>query len=376
MYNVTKYVFGFGLILVGIVFIIKLSFLGGLLVLTVGCALLPPISVLLQKKVSFWQNRPVRLFAIPILLFVGFAFAGSKLGTGSLPVNLAEAAEIKEKSFPYEDYLKESNIEQLSEERLQKRVQMIEELKENSIYEILIDSAVVRAEFLPVLNLIGSGITGITETEFGFNEDLILQIEESNYGEEKMEFVIKTVFLTLPGNGGMPKDLIQAFERYRIKYGLFGSMGRRYGGNGQEQERIEIAYDLTPIFGVLDSRDRKVLDAIYEVKNKNISPWQENSNYTFGYLSVPEDYVKHVKSIYPNSKVLPNDYDDDFWSKYDTELNNRILALIVSGNCLGLQSEFETADANSNSQKARTGTNNTELMVFMDENLRKLGCYK
>lgn len=376
MYNVAKYVFGFGLILVGIVFIIKLSFLGGLLVFAVGSALLPPISVLLQKKVSLWQKRPLRLITIPILLAIGFALAGSKMDTGSPSVTFAETSEIKEKAFQYEDYLKESNIGQLSEERLQKREQMIEELKSNIIYRKLVDSALIKPEFLPVLNLIGNGITGITENEFGFNEELILELEGSKNGEEKVDFAVKTAFLTLPANGGMPKDLIQTFQRYRTQYGLFGVEGRRYTSNGQEHERIETEYDLTPIFGVLNKKDKQVLDAIYEVKTKNISPWQENAEYIFGYLSVPEEYVKNLKSFYPNSKVLPDDYDDDFWSNYDPEVNNRILALIISNNCQELQTEIETADTNFESQMARTGTGTTELMRFIDKNLQEMGCYQ
>ncbi len=376
MYKVGKYVLGFGLVLVGIAFIIKLSILGGLLVLLVGFVLLPPISNLLQKKVSFWQNRPVRLVSLPVLLFVGFAFAGSQVETGSLPMNSAEASKKKANPFPYEDYLQEFEIGQLSEDRLQKRGQMIEELKENSIYKTLVDSADVKAEFLPVLNLIGNGITGITDTEFGFNEDLILKLEESSNGKEKVDFAVKTVFLTLPANGGMPKDLIQTFERYRVKYGLFGTNGRMYNGNGQEQERIESAYDLTPIFGVLSRKDNKVLDAIYEAKEKGISNWQENADYTFGYLSVPEEYVKHLKAFDPDSENLPNDYNAKFWKNYDPEVKNRILAFVISGNCEGLQTEIETADANFDGQLARSGTGNTKLMMFIDENLREMGCYK
>ena len=43
--------------------------------------------------------------------------------------------------------------------------------------------------------------------------------------------------------------------------------------------------------------------------------------------------------------------------------------------CTGLQSEFDAADANNAATKARTGHNNAELMGYIDDLMRKVGCY-
>ena len=49
--------------------------------------------------------------------------------------------------------------------------------------------------------------------------------------------------------------------------------------------------------------------------------------------------------------------------------------MIGSKDCSGLQNEFNIAEDNSKSQLRRTGTGNAELMSFIDDNMRSIGCY-
>ena len=49
--------------------------------------------------------------------------------------------------------------------------------------------------------------------------------------------------------------------------------------------------------------------------------------------------------------------------------------MIGSKVCSGLQNEFNIAEDNSKSQLRRTGTGNAELMSFIDDNMRSIGCY-
>jgi hypothetical protein len=43
--------------------------------------------------------------------------------------------------------------------------------------------------------------------------------------------------------------------------------------------------------------------------------------------------------------------------------------------CAGLQTEFDTAAANDDAQRARVGEGNAELMAYIDEWLTLAGCY-
>lgn len=376
MYQTLKYIFGFGIIISGIFLAVGLSVFGGLLVILSGFILLPPISGIIKNKLSFWKNRSIRIVSVVGLCFVGFALAGSQTNSSKMmKFNSAVASEKQKEAFAYEDYLKESQIGGISEKQKQKRLKMIEALKQNGVYQKLVDSAVVKPEFLPVVNAVANGITGITEDSYGVQEDLIVLLENSHNGEEKIDFVVKTVFLALPSNGGLTKELIQAFENYRKRYGYYGTAGRFYSSSGKEVERVNHSYDLTPIFGILEMQDEKVLDAIYEAKSKGITQWMNNEENLFAFLSSPKAYIKHLKSYYPQSDVLPEDWNDDFWQNYDVEVNNRILSKVILEDCEGLQEEFNIADENNPIQVARTGSNNSRLMLFIDDIMREMNCY-
>src|SRR5690606_22883631 len=115
--------------------------------------------------------------------------------------------------------------------------------------------------------------------------------ESSNNGKEKTDFAVKTVFLAIPKNGGIPKELIVGFERYRQRYKYYGVKGRMYSLEGKEDEIIAFDYYIAPIFGVLDPNSKNVLDAIYEAKEKEMFQWVKNKDYTYAYLSTAEGYI-------------------------------------------------------------------------------------
>ena len=78
---------------------------------------------------------------------------------------------------------------------------------------------------------------------------------------------------------------------------------------------------------------------------------------------IPEEYKPKPKSTTPKKAR--------FWKRYDPSLKARIDKL----NCTDLQKEFNTADRNSDMQRARTGEGNLELMEYIDNRLQKKGCY-
>ena len=80
-------------------------------------------------------------------------------------------------------------------------------------------------------------------------------------------------------------------------------------------------------------------------------------------VTIPEEYKPKPKSTTPKKAR--------FWKRYDPSLKARIDKL----NCTDLQKEFNTADRNSDMQRARTGVGNLELMEYIDNRLQKKGCY-
>lgn len=63
------------------------------------------------------------------------------------------------------------------------------------------------------------------------------------------------------------------------------------------------------------------------------------------------------------------------WENYDPSVKTRIDSMAASGECPGLQAEFDTAEANSDAQRARTGDGNADLMDYIDGKMSDAGCY-
>ena len=63
------------------------------------------------------------------------------------------------------------------------------------------------------------------------------------------------------------------------------------------------------------------------------------------------------------------------WTIYAPTVKQQIDAAAAAGDCAGLQSQFDTADANNEATAARTGTNNANLMGYIDAQMQAAGCY-
>ena len=59
------------------------------------------------------------------------------------------------------------------------------------------------------------------------------------------------------------------------------------------------------------------------------------------------------------------------WSKYSSSLK----AIINSSNCDELHYHFNIAEANSDNQRARTGTGTANLMSYIDSKMQEKNCY-
>ena len=63
------------------------------------------------------------------------------------------------------------------------------------------------------------------------------------------------------------------------------------------------------------------------------------------------------------------------WEDYAPVVRTRIDGLGAAKDCAGLQVEFNNADANNQVSLNRTGHNNAALMAYIDDLMRKAGCY-
>jgi hypothetical protein len=64
---------------------------------------------------------------------------------------------------------------------------------------------------------------------------------------------------------------------------------------------------------------------------------------------------------------------NDSLAEYPT-VKTRIEELIQSGDCSGLQAEFDIADQNDAAQRNRVGVGNADLMNYINTSMQKLGC--
>jgi len=95
--------------------------------------------------------------------------------------------------------------------------------------------------------------------------------------------------------------LVEVMDRYQKQYGYYGEGGIVADKNGVTDKKID-PYDLTPIFIMLDpnTENKKLLDAIYEARQKGISSWDIPEN-QYSYLLRKDRYNSYLKEKYPNS---------------------------------------------------------------------------
>jgi hypothetical protein len=62
------------------------------------------------------------------------------------------------------------------------------------------------------------------------------------------------------------------------------------------------------------------------------------------------------------------------WQNYAPDVKTRIDGMGQAKDCAGLRTEFDTAAANDDAQRARVGSGNAELMTYIYEWLGLAGC--
>ena len=281
--------------------------LTGLISIILGLIILPPISEKIKEKFNQWNSRGVRYVVYVVLLaLVGITSNKTKFPSSNSTVKENSAKEISSQN-PYQNYLDEvdKNIASLSPERKAEREKIHSELKSNPVYAQLVTQKVVSSEYLPVLNAITNGISQISDKGFSINSNLEEQVTSSGDADNKMSFVAKCIALAIPNtNGGLPKEILEVFDRYKSKFGASGVKGTSYDLDKNTQE-IKYDYDLTPFFALMNPNSKENLEAVYEAKNKGFSSWNEKGNYTYPFIATKEGFLAKLKQIDPESKLFP-----------------------------------------------------------------------
>ena len=290
-----KYVLGVLILLCSFAAFAEGSVGAGLSSIILGLVILPPISDKLKEKFSFWQKKPVRYVSYVALLAIIGATLPNKDNIGS-----GSSLESDISKTPYEKYLSQSekDISALSDLTKKNRDTTITNLKKNSIYKELVDKKTVSKDYLLVLHAVSQLLSN--QYNEGKSSNLSMDIDDKMQAIPDSRDFVLNVFV-LEGEGGLTRELVEVMDRYQKQYGYYGEGGIVADKNGVTDKKIA-PYDLTPIFVMLDpnTENKKLLDAIYEARQKGISSWNIPEN-QYSYLLRKDRYNSYLKEKYPDS---------------------------------------------------------------------------
>ena len=290
-----KYVLGVLILLSSFAAFAESSVGAGLSSIILGLVILPPISDKLKEKFSFWQKKPVRYVSYVALLAIIGATAPDmdNISSGS-------SLESDISKTPYEKYLSQSekDISALSDVTKKNRDTTITNLKKNSIYKELVDKKTVSKDYLLILHAVSQLLSN--QYDEGKSSNLTMDIDDKMQAIPDSRDFVLNVFV-LEGEGGLTRELVEVMDRYQKQYGYYGEGGIVADKNGVTDKKIA-PYDLTPIFVMLDpnTENKKLLDAIYEARQKGISSWDIPEN-QYSYLLRKDRYNSYLKEKYPDS---------------------------------------------------------------------------
>ena len=290
-----KYVLGVLILLCSFAAFAESSVGAGLSSIILGLVILPPISDKLKEKFSFWQKKPVRYVSYVALLAIIGATLPNKDNIGS-----GSSLESDISKTPYEKYLSQSekDISALSDVTKKNRDTTITNLKKNSIYKELVDKKTVSKDYLLILHAVSQLLSN--QYDEGKSSNLSMDIDDKMQAIPDSRDFVLNVFV-LEGEGGLTRELVEVMDRYQKQYGYYGEGGIVADKNGVTDKKIA-PYDLTPIFVMLDpnTENKKLLDAIYEARQKGISSWNIPEN-QYSYLLRKDRYNSYLKEKYPDS---------------------------------------------------------------------------
>ena len=186
----------------------------------------------------------------------------------------------------YQSYIEEveKRVENLPEERKNQRQLKLLELKDNLLYQKLVSEKVIAVDYIPIFNAVSYSLGAMTKDGFTLVEDMAIDLDNKGL----LDFTIGVILLSQPVWGGIPIEFIEVFERYRNIYGYYGT--------------IQSNYDFSPLFGVLNPKNKEALKAVYEAKSKGLSTWgnedtEEKKEPIYKYLYSEKGYKEYLGSL-------------------------------------------------------------------------------
>lgn len=289
------------------------SILSGICLIILGVLLFPTVSDKLKESIKLWNKKGIRYGSYALLFILVGAFSGE------MEENSFSGYTKSSKSSNYQPYLNKvaANVNSLAEDRKVSRKNIMDKLQATETFNILVTNKIVSVEYLPLITAINDGLRNIYIDEngiemFGVTKQISDKVSNSNNGKDKLDFVIKAIVLSTPNKGGYSKELVEVFERYREKFGLYGMPSKVYSVNGENGKDIEHPYNMTSIFYHI-APNNNTLDAIYEANKKGAGRWfgyTKGQDYVYEYLATKKGYMTYAKEVNPNSPyILKVDYE-------------------------------------------------------------------
>ncbi|MGB1307444.1 MAG: OB-fold protein [Oceanihabitans sp.] len=252
--------------------------------------------------------------------------------------NLTSCTKDNKKRTSFADYQSyiddvENNIQSLTDDKKLSRQNMIDQLQATQTYKMLVDSSIVSTEYLPLFSAINDGLrnTAIRNNDeiLAFNQHFEKRVKNATNGKDKFKFVIAASVLSTPNKGGYTKELVEVFERYRKKFGLYGMPSKMYSLENEVMNEIKNPYNFTAIFYHINPSNKN-LNAVYEATKKGAGEWFKDikgQDYVFKHLATKQGYLDYVKKVNPNSPyILKVDYEVTANQLYNAYNSNEIAA--------------------------------------------------
>ena len=304
--------FGITAFIVAVIFLPD-SFAAFLFLITAGLLLHPKPSGFLSRKLNLKQGLKkgiaTALFSIGLIVGVANCSINPDAYTDANPDANPDANNSNNSNEAIQKYLAttELRISQLTPEKKAARDALWQKVKNTSTHVNLVDSMEVSAKYLPLLTAISDGVRQTKGNNNRMQRNIARAVKNQTNGKDQMKFVACIGFASQVLRAGFPKEIVDVFERYKKKYGYFNNEAKiPFDPNNKlDTENPIPVFNIAPFFGLIDAKNPKVLDAIYESYNGGPMTWKKNTkNNDYSYLVDKKAYNQHLRRVYPNSPYV------------------------------------------------------------------------
>ncbi len=161
----------------------------------------------------------------------------------------------------FDDYQKTAQAvvgDKAPEKASAERTALLEQIEANELYKTLVTEKVVTAEYLPLVENLGYSLGSLrTNGKYELTRDF-----KRKGNKEHVKFC--ELVASLHGCGGFSSDILEIFDRYKTKYGLYQTEEKVVG-----DEKVE-PFNLLYAFGALNSKNEDLLEELVHARGKEI----------------------------------------------------------------------------------------------------------